>query len=215
MIYSWLSVQLSYTVSWEAEKFKSILFPPQMTSNRAGLAGDGFFLNLGNVLLSLCQPFLDPQSSKLTRIDPRYCITPATVDTISQEGTTVHLCGLQAETKLCPPESEGKVIFQWIRRVSQWLVSPSAPFTLCSILLGLPIYVQRPGTYKFGTGIPVRVILGASTRTNTIIYIVLCNCNLVFMRATSLSIWYCKVIPSWNKDFILFFSTPYQKLSEM
>ncbi|CAB3984152.1 Ubiquitin conjugation factor E4 A [Paramuricea clavata] len=81
----------------------------KMTSNRAGLAGDGFFLNLGNVLLSLCQPFLDPQSSKLTRIDPRYCITPATVDTISQEGTTVHLCGLQAETKLCPPESEEEV----------------------------------------------------------------------------------------------------------
>jgi hypothetical protein len=156
MIYSWLSVQLSYTVSWEEEKFKSILFSPQMTSNRAGLAGDGFFLNLGNVLLSLCQPFLDPQSSKLTRIDPRYCITPATVDTISQEGTTVHLHGLQAETKLCPPESEGKVIFQWIRRMSHWLVSPSAPFTLCSILLELPTVFTYKGRERINL---VRVYL--------------------------------------------------------
>ena len=71
------------------------------------MVSDGFFLNLGSILLSLCQPFLDPQSSKLTKIDPRYCIAAATVDTIAQEDTTVHLRGLQVETKLCPPESEG------------------------------------------------------------------------------------------------------------
>ena len=79
-----------------------------MNRLRGGLASDGFFLNLGYVLLSLCQPFLDPQSPKLVKIDPRYCIATATVDTISQEDTTVHLCGLLSETKLCAYQSEGK-----------------------------------------------------------------------------------------------------------
>lgn len=83
-----------------------------MTSNRVGLASDGFFLNLGNILLLLSEPFLDPQASKLARIDPRYCIATATVDSVSQEDTPIHLRGLEAETKLCPPESEGIVLVQ-------------------------------------------------------------------------------------------------------
>ncbi|XP_028402978.1 ubiquitin conjugation factor E4 A-like isoform X2 [Dendronephthya gigantea] len=78
----------------------------KMSSNQATLASNGFFLNLGNILLALCQPFLDPHSSKLTKIDPRYCIAMVTVDTMAQEETTVHLRGLQAETKLCVRESE-------------------------------------------------------------------------------------------------------------
>jgi hypothetical protein len=190
MIYSWLSVQLSYTVSWEAEKFKYILFSPQMTSNRAGLAGDGFFLNLGNVLLSLCQPFLDPQSSKLTRIDPRYCITPATVDTISQEGTTVHLRGLQAETKLCPPESEGKVIFQWIRRMSHWLVSPSAPFTLsqfCSDYLFTYKGRARINLVRVYPGLQINIWLDR-TFVRSLLILVGHNLNLVGQKPTPLNL---------------------------
>ena len=42
-----------------------------MASNPDLLAGDGFFLNFGMVLLSLCQPILDPKSSKLMKINPR------------------------------------------------------------------------------------------------------------------------------------------------
>jgi ubiquitin conjugation factor E4 A len=35
---------------------------------------DGFMLNLGNVLLKLCQPFCSkPNDIKILKIDPTYC----------------------------------------------------------------------------------------------------------------------------------------------
>lgn len=90
-----------------------------MNSIQATLASDEFFLNLGSILLALCQPFLDPRSSKLTKIDPRYCIAMVTVDTMAQEDTTVHLRGLQAETKLCVAESEGRNMLQALTTASR------------------------------------------------------------------------------------------------
>lgn len=36
-------------------------------------ASDAFFLNLGAVLLKLCQPFCKPRSPKLLAFDPTYC----------------------------------------------------------------------------------------------------------------------------------------------
>lgn len=42
---------------------------PDVTS-----VSDGFMLNLGNVLLRLCQPFCSkPDDTKILKIDPTYC----------------------------------------------------------------------------------------------------------------------------------------------
>lgn len=78
-----------------------------MIVNLGNQASDGFFLNMGSVLLALCQPLLHPNSAKLAKVDPRYCIALATVDTVAQEDTSVHLLGLQDQTKLCQPQAEG------------------------------------------------------------------------------------------------------------
>lgn len=59
------------------------------------LADDGFFLNLGTLLLKLCQPFLDPNSSKLLKINPRYCATVSSLKSIG-----IHCVGLEEETRL-------------------------------------------------------------------------------------------------------------------
>jgi len=62
----------------------------------AVLADDGFFLNLGTLLLKLCQPFLDPRSPKLLKIDANYCATIT-----RKEGSTgIHCVGLEDETRL-------------------------------------------------------------------------------------------------------------------
>lgn len=36
-------------------------------------ASDAFFLNLGTVLVKLCQPFCKPRSAKLLTFNPTYC----------------------------------------------------------------------------------------------------------------------------------------------
>lgn len=36
-------------------------------------ASDAFFLNLGAVLVKLCQPFCKPRSAKLLTFNPTYC----------------------------------------------------------------------------------------------------------------------------------------------
>lgn len=64
------------------------------------LADDGFFLNLGSVLLKLCQPFLDPSAPRLLRIDPRYCATVTNLDMLTNEATGMHSVGFEEETRL-------------------------------------------------------------------------------------------------------------------
>ena len=75
----------------------------------ASQAGDGFFLNLGTVLLKGCRPFLDPKSPKLLRINPQYCAVSTTIDAIAEEDTGVHTVGLDKETRLVTPPSEGLI----------------------------------------------------------------------------------------------------------
>ncbi|CAI5516161.1 unnamed protein product [Closterium sp. Naga37s-1] len=42
--------------------------------DRANMASHGMFLNLGSLLLKLCEPFLDPSCSKADRIDPAFVL---------------------------------------------------------------------------------------------------------------------------------------------
>ena len=70
-------------------------------------AQDGFFLNLSLIMLKLCMPFMDPASPKLLKIDPCYCAVETSVNSISNEETSVHVVGMEAETRLTLLENEG------------------------------------------------------------------------------------------------------------
>ncbi|XP_039314359.1 ubiquitin conjugation factor E4 A isoform X1 [Solenopsis invicta] len=70
---------------------------------------DGFMLNIGNVLLRLCQPFCAKlNDAKVPKIDPTYCSTEAKDEAESlQRG--IHMKGLSSETCLIPtPEGESR-----------------------------------------------------------------------------------------------------------
>ncbi|XP_012529354.2 ubiquitin conjugation factor E4 A [Monomorium pharaonis] len=69
---------------------------------------DGFMLNVGNVLLRLCQPFCTKLNDKVPKIDPTYCSAEAKDETESlQRG--IHMKGLSSETCLIPtPEDENR-----------------------------------------------------------------------------------------------------------
>lgn len=70
-------------------------------------AHDGFFLNLSTLLLKLCQPFMDPSSPKLLKINPKYCAVTVNSNAIAQESTGLHVVGLDGETRLVlPPDEE-------------------------------------------------------------------------------------------------------------
>ena len=70
-------------------------------------AHDGFFLNLSTLLLKLCQPFMDPSSHKLLKINPKYCAVTVGSNAIAQETTGLHVIGLDSETRLVlPPDEE-------------------------------------------------------------------------------------------------------------
>lgn len=70
-------------------------------------AEDGFFLNLSTLLLKMCQPFMDPCSPKLLKINPKYCAVSVSSEAIGKENTGLHLVGLDSETRLViPPEEE-------------------------------------------------------------------------------------------------------------
>ena len=71
-------------------------------------AQDGFFLNLSTLLLKICQPFMDPCSPKLLKINPQYCAVNVSVDGIAQEDTGLHVIGLDGETRLVVPPDEGE-----------------------------------------------------------------------------------------------------------
>ncbi|KAK5612353.1 Ubiquitin conjugation factor E4 A [Crenichthys baileyi] len=64
-------------------------------------ASDAFFLNLGAVLLKLCQPFCKPRSPKLLTFNPTYC---ALKDVSEEErrNRNIHARGLEKETCLIP-----------------------------------------------------------------------------------------------------------------
>ncbi|KAL6256533.1 hypothetical protein P5V15_012646 [Pogonomyrmex californicus] len=70
---------------------------------------DGFMLNIGNVLLRLCQPFCAKlNDTKVPKIDPTYCSAEMKDEAESlQHG--VHLKGLSSETCLIPtPQGENR-----------------------------------------------------------------------------------------------------------
>ena len=73
-------------------------------------AQDGFFLNLSTLLLKICQPFMDPCSPKLLKINPQYCAMSVGVDGIVQEDTGLHVVGLDGETRLVVPPDEGETL---------------------------------------------------------------------------------------------------------
>ncbi|XP_033329559.2 ubiquitination factor E4A [Megalopta genalis] len=81
------------------------------TQNDMGLNGmlcvsDGFMLNLGYVLLRLCQPFCIKQNqTKVPKIDPTYCAVEITEDDSLND--VIHLKGLSSETCLIPTSEGG------------------------------------------------------------------------------------------------------------
>lgn len=64
-----------------------------------GHVSDGFMLNLGSVLLCLCQPFSLPKSSKLALVDPTYCAAVLQTGEHSKD-RGIHLKGMHEETCL-------------------------------------------------------------------------------------------------------------------
>ncbi|XP_076764676.1 ubiquitination factor E4A [Xylocopa sonorina] len=68
---------------------------------------DGFMLNLGNVLLRLCQPFcIKENESKVPKIDPTYCAAE-TNDQNEYGNSIIHLKGMSSETCLMPTSVNG------------------------------------------------------------------------------------------------------------
>ena len=86
-----------------------VFFSLQMMAEffTATQAQDGFFLNLSTLLLKMCQPFMDPCSPKLLKINPQYCAVNVSFDSIAREGTALHVIGLDGETRLVVPPNEG------------------------------------------------------------------------------------------------------------
>ncbi|XP_008212773.1 ubiquitin conjugation factor E4 A [Nasonia vitripennis] len=63
---------------------------------------DGFMLNLGNVLLRLCQPFCSkPNDTKILKVDPTYCAAEAKDENESRE-RGLHMKGMHSQTCLIP-----------------------------------------------------------------------------------------------------------------
>ncbi|EFN65888.1 Ubiquitin conjugation factor E4 A [Camponotus floridanus] len=72
---------------------------------------DGFMLNVGNVLLRLCQPFcVKSNDTKIPKIDPTYCSAEAKNEAESLQ-CGIHMKDLSSETCLIPtPEGESRPI---------------------------------------------------------------------------------------------------------
>lgn len=70
---------------------------PQMTC-----AGDGFFINLGWIMLKLAAPFTrgDSPTFHLTSIDPQYCLAAADAQIQPHE----HLLNFVSETRMVPTD---------------------------------------------------------------------------------------------------------------
>ena len=81
-------------------------------------AQDGFFLNLSTLLLKMCQPFMDPSSPKLLKINPQYCAVTTTADSIGRKDAGLHVVGLDKETRLVVPPDEGEDSFNFCETIS-------------------------------------------------------------------------------------------------
>ncbi|XP_068981426.1 ubiquitin conjugation factor E4 A [Bombus flavifrons] len=78
-----------------------------VTFNSMLCVSDGFMLNLGNVLLRLCQPFCIKQNdSKVPKIDPTYCAADIN-DQDECINSNIHLKGMSSETCLIPMSEGG------------------------------------------------------------------------------------------------------------
>ena len=78
----------------------------------ASQAHDGFFLNLSMSLLKLCQPFMDPSSSKLLKINPKYCAVTVDSNMMAHEKSGAHVLDLASETRLVVPPDEEHITFK-------------------------------------------------------------------------------------------------------
>lgn len=78
----------------------------------ASQAHDGFFLNLSMSLLKLSQPFMDPSSSKLLKINPKYCAVTVDRNMMAHEKSGVHVLDLASETRLVVPPDEEHITFK-------------------------------------------------------------------------------------------------------
>ncbi|KMQ85520.1 ubiquitin conjugation factor e4 a [Lasius niger] len=97
---------------------QSFSFLTQMLDGKMGLLGvlcvsDGFMLNVGNVLLRLCQPFctkFNDKNTKIPKIDPTYC-SAQVKDEAESLKYGIHMKELSSETCLIPtPEGESRPI---------------------------------------------------------------------------------------------------------
>jgi len=61
-------------------------------------SSDGFMINLGSVLLQLCEPFTNPNSPHASKIDATYLLS-------------THRLRLEKETKLCATEDD---VMYWL-----------------------------------------------------------------------------------------------------
>ncbi|XP_050589401.1 ubiquitin conjugation factor E4 A [Bombus affinis] len=78
-----------------------------VTFNSMLCVSDGFMLNLGNVLLRLCQPFCIKQNDpKVPKIDPTYCAADVN-DQDNCINSNIHLKGMSSETCLIPMSEGG------------------------------------------------------------------------------------------------------------
>ncbi|CAH1794964.1 unnamed protein product [Owenia fusiformis] len=65
-------------------------------------ASDGFYMNLCGILLKLCQPFSQPCSPKLLKIQPTYCRVVVPAGETRQR--SIHMTDLSEETCMVPSE---------------------------------------------------------------------------------------------------------------
>ncbi|XP_063973591.1 ubiquitin conjugation factor E4 A [Diachasmimorpha longicaudata] len=95
------------TLKWIARCLKANaargkLWNTQGNVGPALTASDGFMLNLGNVLLRLCQPFcLKYDDPKILKIDPTYCAAEP-LDEEDSRTRGIHMKGMSKETCLIP-----------------------------------------------------------------------------------------------------------------
>ncbi|XP_015110282.1 ubiquitin conjugation factor E4 A [Diachasma alloeum] len=102
-------------------------------------ASDGFMLNLGNVLLRLCQPFcLKYTDPKILKIDPTYCAAePLNEEDSKTRG--VHMEGMSRETCLIPPsENETRPVAKTFTFVTECFF-----LTHCSLDLGYRVVLEK------------------------------------------------------------------------
>jgi len=83
-VLTWFGLCLFYNKGRE-----KMMFDPR------SLCSSGFALNFTHMLLKFCEPFLVPSSKALLKVNCSYCATKnATVNSVQQEDTSVHMVGL-------------------------------------------------------------------------------------------------------------------------